>query len=83
MGLGFGVCALAGEIVRCLQVMGRARARDVLAPTGKRHVPGAVLGLVDAYGLLGLSSCAKGVERAFDEGFARRAHHAGKGCDLV
>lgn len=39
--------------------------------------------LFGAYGLLGLLLCAKGFERAFDEGFACRAHRAGKGCDLV
>lgn len=83
MGLGFGVCALAGEIVRCLQVMGRARARDRLGLRVGRRGSGVLRGLVWRLQVAGLSSCAKGVERAFDEGFACRAHHAGKGCDLV
>lgn len=83
MGLGFGICALAGEIVRCLQVMGRARARDRLGLRVGRRGSGALRELVRRLQVAGLPSCAKGFERAFDEHFACRAHHAGKGCDLV
>ena len=83
MGLGFGVCALAGEIVRCLQVMGRARAYDRLAPTGWALWLRSASRVCLAPVVVALLLCAKGLERAFDEGFACRAHCTGKGCDLV
>ena len=33
--------------------------------------------------VVALLLCAKGLERAFDEGLACRAHRAGEGCELV
>lgn len=81
--LGFEMCAPTGGIVWRLQARGCVGACDDLAPMSwaswLRSASRACLAPAGCSLLL----CAKGLERAFDEGLACRAHRAGEGCELV
>lgn len=81
--LGFEVCALTGGIVWRLRARDCVGACDGLAPMSLaswlRSASRACLAPAGCSLLL----CAKGLERAFDEGLACRAHRAGEGCELV
>lgn len=81
--LGFEVCALTGGIIWRLRAMDCVGACDDLAPMSwaswLRSASRACLAPAGCSLLL----CAKGLERAFDEGLACRAHRAGEGCELV
>lgn len=72
-----------GRIVRCLLIKRRVVQAMARRLRVERHGAGALLKFARYLRAVVLLLCAKGVERAFDEGFACRAHHAGKGCDLV
>lgn len=78
------VCALTGGIVWRLRARGCVGACDGLAPMSwAAWLQERFESLLGACGLFALLLCAKGLERAFDEGLACRAHRAGEGCELV
>lgn len=80
---GFEVCVPTDGIVWRLRARGCVGACDGLVPMSwaswLRSASRACLAPADCSLLL----CAKGFERAFDEGLTCRAHRAGEGCELV
>lgn len=81
--LGFEVCAPTGGIVWRLRARGCVGACDGLAPMSwASWLQERFESLLGAC-VVALLLCAKGLERAFDEGLACRAHRAGEGCELV